>query len=153
MTRDIALRNVMTCPRWDSVTALRNVPSHDGVGLREAQLWRWSFRPIHRSSGSCRISLGDIAPMRWELLSAQLARPLSRFAGGSHQNFHAGFASIEATKKKNAATPTASMKYPVAAPSPTTTSRKQTNDPGGLRSRSMVRLWAFADAKSISASS
>jgi len=51
-----------------------------------------------------------MAPTRWELLIAQLARPLSRFAGGSHQNFHAGFGSIEATKKKNAASPTASTR-------------------------------------------
>jgi hypothetical protein len=64
-------------------------------------------------------------------LIAQLARPLSRFAGGSYQNFHDGLASIEATKKQNAATPTAPSKYPVAAPSPTRKSRKQTNDTGG----------------------
>jgi hypothetical protein len=40
---------------------------------------------------------------------ARVARPPSRFAG-SNQNFHEGFASIEATKKQNAANPMASMR-------------------------------------------
>src|SRR6266480_7137987 len=95
-----------------------------------------------RVLGSCRISFGDVAPTRCQLLTAQLARPVSRFAGGWYQNFHDGFASIDATKKQNAATPTASIRYPVAAPSPTTTSRKQTNDAGGLRNRSTIKVCA-----------
>jgi hypothetical protein len=70
---------------------------------------------------------------------------------GSNQYFHAGFASIEATKK-NAATPTASTRYPVAAPSPTTTSRKHTNGTGGCGNRSMIGLFASLGRKSISAS-
>src|SRR5262249_24065138 len=93
---------------------------------------------------------GDMAPTRWELLIAQLARPLSRFAGGSHQNFHAGFGSIEATKKKNAASPTASTRWPAAAPSPTTMSRKQTNETGGFRTRNLIGVCAPLRRRSIS---
>jgi len=59
--------------------------------------------------GSLAISFGDVAPTRCQLLKRPVERPLSTSPGGSYQNFHAGLASIDEMKRKNAATPAPSI--------------------------------------------
>jgi hypothetical protein len=44
--------------------------------------------------------------------------------GLPYQNFHAGFGSIDATKKQKAASPAVLIRWPTAAPIPISASRK-----------------------------
>jgi hypothetical protein len=57
-------------------------------------------------SGACRISFGEVIPTRCQLLKRH---PLPSYwlPGLPYQNFHAGFGSIDATKKQKAASPAA----------------------------------------------
>lgn len=73
---------------------------------------------------------------------AQLARPDSRFAGGSNQNFQAGFALIDDTKSRNSATPAMSITCPNAAPIATSTAKNTSSEPAGRASCNMLKLYA-----------
>jgi hypothetical protein len=100
--------------------------------------------------GSRAISFGDVAPTRCQLLNRPVERPLSTSPGGSNQNLHAGLPVIDAMKKKNAATPSASMTWPKAAPTATTSPRKIRSDRQGRRNLSMLELCDANGARKLS---
>ena len=85
----------------------------------------------------CRAnSFGDVMPTRCSMVNRP-PRPLPSLPGRSNQNLQAGLPLIDEMKKRNTATPAASIRCPNAAPTATTITRNTNSDGDGRRNVSM----------------